>query len=95
MIEKMGKVRDINRDLIHDEGREPTLEEMAELSGLSIDDTQRALKMIRQPLSLDQPVGHQEENFLGDLLHDHREEDPLAGMNMACSGRASPTCCNP
>ncbi len=83
MIEKMGKVRDINRDLVHTEGREPTLEEMAQLSGLSIADTQRALKMSRQPLSLDQPVGHQEENFLGDLLYDHRENDPLAGVNMA------------
>jgi len=83
MIEKMGKVRDINRDLVHTEGRDPTLEEVAKLSGLSIADTQRALKMSQQPLSLDQPVGHQEENFLGDLLHDHREEDPLAGLNMA------------
>ena len=83
MIEKMGRVRDVNRDLIHDHAREPTVEEMAEGSGLSIDDTQRALKMSRQPLSLDQPVGHQEENYLGDLLYDHREDDPLAGMNMA------------
>jgi len=83
MIEKMGKVRDINRDMVHTEGREPTLEEVAELSGLSIADTQRALKMSRQPLSLDQPVGHQEEKVLGDLLYDHREEDPLAGMNQA------------
>ena len=83
MIEKMGKVRDINRDLVHTECREPTLEEMADLSGLSIADTQRALKMSRQPLSLDQPVGHQEENFLGDLLYDHRENDPMADMNMA------------
>ncbi len=83
MIGKMGKVRDINRDLVHKEGREPTLEEVAQLSGLSIADTQRALKMSRQPLSLDQPVGYQEENFLGDLLYDHREEDPLAGMNQA------------
>ena len=39
--------------------------------------------MSRQPLSLDQPVGHQEENYLGDLLYDHRENDPLAGMNMS------------
>ena len=83
MIEKMGKVRDINRDLVHVEGREPTVEEVAKLSGLSIDDAQRAMKMSRQPLSLDQPVGHQEENFLGDLLYDHRENDPLAGMNAA------------
>jgi RNA polymerase primary sigma factor len=83
MIEKMGKVRDVSRNLIHDQGREPTVEEMAHQSGLSLDDTQRALKMNRQPLSLDQPVGHQDENFLGELLYDHREEDPLAGMNMA------------
>ncbi|MGD0897886.1 MAG: sigma-70 family RNA polymerase sigma factor [Thermoguttaceae bacterium] len=83
MIEKMGKVRDVTRSLVHHEGREPTLEETATRSGLSIADTQRAMKMSRQPLSLDQPVGHQEENYLGDLLHDHRQEDPLAGMNMA------------
>ena len=83
MLEKIGKVRDINRNLAHAEGRELTLEEVAKLSGLSIADTQRALRMCQQPLSLDQPVGHEEENFLGDLLYDHREEDPLAGMNMA------------
>jgi len=83
MIAKMGKVRDINRDMVHTKGREPTLEEVAELSGLSIADTRRVLNMSRQPLSLDHPVGHQEENSLGDLLCDHREEDPLAGMNQA------------
>ncbi len=83
MIEKMGKVRDINRDLVHNEGREPTLEDMARLSGLSIADTQRALMMSRQPLSLDQPVANQEAHSLGDLLYDHREEDPLAGLNQA------------
>lgn len=83
MLEKIGKVRNINRNLVHNEGREPTLEEVATLSGLSVADTQRALRMSQQPLSLDQPVGYEEENFLGDLLHDHREEDPLAGMNMA------------
>ncbi len=83
MIEKMGKVRDINRDLVHNECREPTIEEIAQLSGLTVADAQRAVKMSHQPLSLDQPVGHQEENFLGDLLYDHRENDPLADMNHA------------
>jgi RNA polymerase primary sigma factor len=83
MIEKMGKVRSVNRERVQREGRQPTLEETAELSGLSLADTQRALKMSREPLSLDQPVGHQEESFLGDLLYDHRENDPSAGMNLA------------
>jgi RNA polymerase primary sigma factor len=43
--------------------------------------------MSRQPLSLDQPVGQADENYLGDLLYDHRENDPLASMNhaMLCS----------
>ena len=48
----------------------------------TVEDTKRALRISRQPLSLDQPVGHQDESFLGDLVYDHREEDPLAGMNL-------------
>jgi RNA polymerase primary sigma factor len=83
MIEKMGKVRDANRGMVHDGSHEPSIEEMAERSGLTMDDTKRALRMSRQPLSLDQSVGHQDENYLGDLLQDQREDDPLAGMNMA------------
>jgi RNA polymerase primary sigma factor len=83
MIEKMGKVRDVSRSISLNQGRDPTVEEMATESGLSVADTQRALKMSHQPLSLDQPVGFQDENYLGDLLHDHRQEDPLAGMNTA------------
>ena len=82
MIEKMGKVRDVNRGLIHEHARAPTLEETACKSGLSMDDANRAMTMIRQPLSLDQPIGDQEENDLGDLLHDYRQEDPLVGINM-------------
>ena len=54
---------------------------MAQRTGLTVEDTRRALRMSRQPLSLDQPVGHQEESYLGDLVYDHRQEDPLAGMN--------------
>jgi RNA polymerase primary sigma factor len=82
MIEKMGKVRDVNRDLTQSHGGQPSVEEMAQMTGLTVDDTKRALRMSRQPLSLDQPVGHQEESYLGDLVYDHRQEDPLAGMNM-------------
>jgi RNA polymerase primary sigma factor len=82
MIEKMGRVRDVNRDMTQSHGFQPSVEEMAQMTGLSVDDTKRALRMSRQPLSLDQPVGHQDESFLGDLVHDHRQEDPLAGMNM-------------
>ena len=39
--------------------------------------------MSRQPLSLDQPVGDHDDNYFGELLQDHREDDPLDGMNPA------------
>ena len=81
MIEKMGKVRDVTRDLAQHRSSQPSVEEMAQRTGLSVDDTRRAIRMSRQPLSLDQPVGHQDESYLGDLVYDHRQEDPLAGMN--------------
>ena len=82
MIEKMGKVRDVHRELSQSHSSKPSVEDMAHMTGLTVEDTKRALRMSRQPLSLDQPVGHQDESFLGDLVYDHREEDPLAGMNL-------------
>ena len=52
-----------------------------ELAGLSVDDARCVLKMTRQPLSLDQPVGDHEDNYFGEFLEDHREEDPLYDMH--------------
>ena len=57
MIETMSKVRAATRDLIQENGTEPTLEETAAAAGLSVEETSCALQMSHQPLSLDQPVG--------------------------------------
>ncbi len=80
MIETMGRVRTVTRDLLQQTGREPTVEETAAAAGLSLEETRCVLKMTRQPLSLDQPVGDHDDSFFGEFVEDHREVDPLQPM---------------
>jgi RNA polymerase primary sigma factor len=77
MIDTMSKVRAINRLLVQELGREPTPEETARRAGLTLDDARCIIKMSRQPLSLDQPVGDHEDSYFGEFLADHRDDDPL------------------
>src|SRR4029078_12019255 len=77
MIDTMSKVRAINRLLVQELGREPTPEETARRAGLTLDDARCIIKMSRQPLSLDQPVGDHEDSYFGEFLAHHRDDDPL------------------
>jgi len=77
MIDTMSKVRTVSRELVQELGREPTAEEAAERAGLSLEDTSCIMKMSRQPLSLDQPVGDHDDSYFGEFLEDHRDDDPL------------------
>ncbi len=81
MIDTMTKVRLVTRQLVQELGREPSVEETAERAGLSIDDARVIIKMSRQPLSLDQPVGDHEDSYFGEFLEDHRDDDPLFEAN--------------
>ncbi len=81
MIDTMSKVRAVTRILTQELGREPTPEETADRAKLSIDDTCCILKMSRQPLSLDQPIGDHDESFFGEFLEDQRPDDPLYDTN--------------
>jgi RNA polymerase primary sigma factor len=81
MIDTMGKVRNVTRQLVQELGREPTPEETAERAGLSLEDARCIMKMARQPLSLDQPVGDHDDSYFGEFLEDHREIDPLYDSN--------------
>ena len=81
MIDTMNKIRQITRDLVQELGRDPTAEEVCRRSGLSMDDTRVILKMSRQPISLDQPVGDSEDSVFGEFLEDHRDDDPLQETN--------------
>ena len=81
MIETMSRVRGVHRQLLQDNGSEPSLEDTASAAGISVDETTCILRMTRQPLSLDQPVGEHDDTYFGEFLEDYREDDPLLEMN--------------
>ena len=81
MIDTMSKVRLVTRDLVQELGRDPLPEETADRAGLSLEDTRVIMKMTRQPLSLDQPVGDHEDTFFGEFLEDDHDDDPLEDAN--------------
>jgi len=80
MIETMSRVRHATREFVQSHGREPNLEEIAEAAGLPIDDARCVLKMTRQPLSLDQPVGEHDDSYFGEFVEEERKDDPLREM---------------
>ena len=77
MIDTMSKVRQVTRELVQELGREPNPEEIAERASLPLDDARCIVKMSRQPLSLDQPVGDHEDSYFGEFVEDYRDDDPL------------------
>ncbi len=81
MIDAMSRVRTVTKELIQQHGREPTVEETAEAAKLSLQDARCIMKMARQPLSLDQPVGDHDDSYFGEFLEDYREDDPLYDTN--------------
>ncbi len=80
MIDAMSRVRAAARKAYQATGVEPTVEEIAQATGLTVEETACVLRMTHQPLSLDQPVGDHEDSFFGEFLEDYRENNPLMEM---------------
>lgn len=76
MIETMSKLRGIQKRLLQEIGREPTLEEIAEAADMSHEETKRVMKISRHPISLDRPVGESEDSQFGDFIEDERQQAP-------------------
>ncbi len=76
MIETMSKLRTIQKQLVQEIGREPTMIEIAERAQMSVDETRRVMKISRHPVSLDRPVGESEDSHFGDFIEDERQEAP-------------------
>ena len=81
MIETMSKLRNISKKLLQEIGREPTVEETAKAAGLSVEETRRVLKISRQPISLDRPVGESEDSYFGDFLEDNSIDSPVSAAS--------------
>ena len=77
MIDVLSKLRNTAKKLVQERGYEPTTEEVAVSSGMSLDDVKRVLEMGKHPVSLDRPVGESEDSSFGELIEDHGSETPV------------------
>jgi RNA polymerase primary sigma factor len=78
MTEIINKLNRTSRTLVQQMGREPTLEEVAERMGMSLEKAQKILKITKKPVSLETPVGEEEDSRLGDLIEDKEMISPQA-----------------
>jgi RNA polymerase primary sigma factor len=81
MVDTITKLRNASRLFVQRHGREPNIEEMAGITGLTVEEAHCIWRMSRQPVSLDQPLGDSEDGVVGEFVSDHREEDPLQEVN--------------
>ncbi|MDR2464459.1 MAG: RNA polymerase sigma factor RpoD [Holosporales bacterium] len=77
MIETINKIVRTSRQMIHETGREPTPEELAERLGLSLDKIRKVLKIAKEPVSLETPIGDEEDSHLGDFIEDKNAILPI------------------
>ncbi len=77
MIETMSRLRNINKALMQELGREPTIEETAKRAKMTVSETRRVLKISRHPISLDRPVGESEDSYFGDFIEDEKADNPV------------------
>ncbi len=86
MIETINKLIRTSRYLVQELGREPTPEEIAEKMELPIDKVRKVLKIAKEPISLETPIGEEEDSHLGDFIEDKSvisPSDAVISMNLA------------
>ena len=77
MIETINKLNRIQRKLLQENGKEATPEELAEHMEMPEDKVRRVLKIAKEPISMESPVGDDEDSHLGDFIEDENAEKPL------------------
>jgi RNA polymerase primary sigma factor len=80
MIETINKLIRTSRYLVQEMGREPTPEEIAERMDLALDKVRKVLKIAKEPISLETPIGEEEDSHLGDFLEDKAVISPQEAM---------------
>ncbi len=77
MIETINKLVRTSRQMLHEIGREPAPEELAEKLGMPIEKVRKVLKIAKEPISLETPIGDEEDSHLGDFIEDKAAVIPL------------------
>ena len=77
MIETINKLVRTSRQILHEIGREPTPEELAERLVMPLEKVRKVLKIAKEPISLETPIGDEEDSHLGDFIEDKNAVQPL------------------
>jgi len=80
MIETINKLIRTSRQLVQEIGREPSPEEIAERMNLPLDKVRKVLKIAKEPISLETPIGEEEDSHLGDFIEDKGVVSPLEAV---------------
>ena len=86
MIETINKLIRTSRYLVQEQGREPTPEEIADKMEIPLEKVRKVLKIAREPISLETPIGEEEDSHLGDFIEDKKfmlPSDAAVNMNLA------------
>jgi RNA polymerase primary sigma factor len=77
MIETINKLVRTSRQMLHEIGREPTPEELADKLSMPLEKVRKVLKIAKEPISLETPIGDEEDSHLGDFIEDKNAVQPL------------------
>ena len=77
MIETINKLNRISRQMLQEIGREPTPEELAERMEMPEDKVRKVLKIAKEPISMETPIGDDEDSHLGDFIEDGTVDSPV------------------
>ena len=76
MVETINKLIRVSRQLLQENGREPTPDEIAEEMGITVEKVREILKIAQEPVSLETPIGEEEDSHLGDFIPDEDAPAP-------------------
>ncbi|WP_027849349.1 RNA polymerase sigma factor RpoD [Marinospirillum minutulum] len=77
MIETINKINRVQRQMLQEMGREPTPEELGERLEMPEDKVRKVLKIAKEPISMETPIGDDEDSHLGDFIEDTNQESPI------------------
>ena len=76
MVETINKVKKVSSQLLHENGHEPTAEEIAEVMNIAPEKVREILRVAQEPVSLETPIGEEEDSHLGDFIPDEEAQVP-------------------
>jgi RNA polymerase primary sigma factor len=83
MIETINKLVRASRQMLHEYGREPTPEELAHKLNMPLDKVRKVLKIAKEPISLETPIGDEEDSHLGDFIEDKNAVQPVEAATLS------------